>query len=155
MTTTGKKITDFASLTNIADSDILLAVDTSDTTSSLEGTTKKILFSEVKGNITSGLNVSNWDLAYSWGNHASAGYLSSFTETDPVFTAHHVSDITTTQIGQWNTAYGWGNHAVQGYLQSIGTQSINSLSDVNTSGVSTDDVLKWNGASWVPGVGGG
>jgi hypothetical protein len=27
---------------------------------------------------------SNWDTAYSWGNHASAGYLTSYTETDPV-----------------------------------------------------------------------
>jgi putative N-acetylmannosamine-6-phosphate epimerase len=26
----------------------------------------------------------NWDTAYGWGNHASAGYLTSYTETDPV-----------------------------------------------------------------------
>lgn len=31
-----------------------------------------------------------------------------------------------------------------------GSSSINALSDVNTSGVSTDDVLQWNGANWVP-----
>ena len=28
--------------------------------------------------------ISNWDTAYGWGNHASAGYLTSYTETDPV-----------------------------------------------------------------------
>lgn len=28
--------------------------------------------------------ITNWDTAYSWGNHASAGYLTSYTETDPV-----------------------------------------------------------------------
>jgi len=155
MTTTGKKITDFASLTSIADGDILLAVDASDTTSSLEGTTKKVLFSEVRGSIVSGINTSNWDAAYGWGNHASAGYLSSFTETDPVFNAHPSSSITTTKIGQWDTSYGWGNHAIQGYLQSISALSINALGDVDTSGASTNDVLKWNGTSWVPGVGGG
>ena len=153
MTTTGKKITDFASLTNIADNDILLAIDASDTTSSLEGTTKKVLFSEIKESAISGLNASNWDTAFAWGNHASAGYITA--ETDPVFTAHPTSNITTTKIGQWDSAYGWGNHAVQGYLQSISTQSINALNDVDTTGVSTNDVLKWNGTSWVPGVGGG
>lgn len=30
------------------------------------------------------LNTANWDTAYSWGNHATAGYLTSYTETDPV-----------------------------------------------------------------------
>ncbi|MBV5282156.1 MAG: hypothetical protein JZU53_06920 [Paludibacter sp.] len=30
---------------------------------------------------------SNWNSAYNWGNHAEAGYLKSFTETDPVFMA--------------------------------------------------------------------
>ena len=150
MTTTGKKITDFTSLTSIADSDIMLTVDVSDTTSSPEGTTKKVLFSEIKGDITSGLNISNWNIAFNWGNHASGGYITS--ETDPVFSAHPTSDITITEIGQWNAAYGWGNHAVQGYLQSISTQSINSLSDVDTTGVATNNVLKWSGTSWIPGT---
>ena len=151
--TTGKKISEFTQLSDIADQDVLLTVDVSDTTSSSTGTTKKALFSTFKSNITSGLNISNWDTAYGWGNHASAGYIT--TETDPVFTAHPASDITTTKVGQWDSAYGWGNHAVQGYLQSIATQSINALNDVDTTGVSTNDVLKWNGTSWVPGVGGG
>jgi hypothetical protein len=26
----------------------------------------------------------NWDTAYGWGDHSTAGYLTSFTETDPV-----------------------------------------------------------------------
>jgi hypothetical protein len=61
-----------------------------------------------------GYNPGNWDSAYSWGNHALAGYLTSFTETDPTVPAH-VKAITTTDISNWNTAYGWGNHATQGY----------------------------------------
>ena len=28
-------------------------------------------------------DISNWNTAYGWGNHATAGYLTSFTETDP------------------------------------------------------------------------
>jgi hypothetical protein len=57
-----------------------------------------------------------WDTAYSWGNHAAAGYLTSFTETDPVFSAAPASGIAAGDITNWNTAYGWGDHAAAGYL---------------------------------------
>ena len=56
----------------------------------------------------------NWDTAFSWGNHASAGYLT--TETDPIFTSSPASGITGTNITNWNTAYSWGNHAAVGYI---------------------------------------
>ena len=39
-----------------------------------------------------------------------AGYISSYTETDPTVPSH-VKSITTTEKSNWNTAYGWGNHA--------------------------------------------
>ena len=45
-------------------------------------------------------------------------YLTSYTETDPVFSAHASSGITATQILNWDTAYGWDNHADAGYLTS-------------------------------------
>jgi len=32
-------------------------------------------------------NITNWNTAYGWGDHATAGYLTSFTETDPVVKA--------------------------------------------------------------------
>jgi hypothetical protein len=63
-------------------------------------------------------NSTQWIAAYNWGNHASAGYLTSFTETDPTVPAH-VKAITATNISNWNTAYGWGNHATVGYLTSV------------------------------------
>ena len=50
-------------------------------------------------------NSSNWDSAYSWGDHALVGYLTSYTETDPTVPSH-VKSITTTNIANWNTAYG-------------------------------------------------
>ena len=53
----------------------------------------------------------NWNKAYDWGNHADAGYLTSFTETDPTVPAH-VKSITATNISNWNTAYGWGNNYI-------------------------------------------
>lgn len=38
---------------------------------------------EITGTLTaSGYNKTNWDTAFGWGNHASAGYITSYTETD-------------------------------------------------------------------------
>ena len=152
--TSPKKITQFTAATEVADNDVILFVDTSDTSSSAEGTTKKTTVSAVETNIRAGLNINNWNTAYGWGDHASEGYLTSYTETDPVFTAHPANGITSTNIGQWNTAYGWGNHATQGYLQSIATQNIGSLNDVsiNSGTLATNQVLKWNGTSWINGA---
>jgi len=66
------------------------------------------------------LNVANWDEAYGWGNHASAGYLTSFTETDPTVPAH-VKSITTTQKSNWDEAHSWGDHDIEGYMRRTAT----------------------------------
>ena len=63
-------------------------------------------------------NKSNWDTAYGWGDHSLVGYLTSFTETDPIYTASSWY-TTTNNSGNWNTAFGWGNHATAGYLTSF------------------------------------
>lgn len=114
-------------------------------------------------------NISNWDTAYGWGNHASAGYLTTETShadvvVDGDFTSSGLMkrgassgtySIVTDNSNNWNTAYGWGNHASAGYLTSytvtasdLNGISVNALSDVNTAGVSVNDVLKWNGSAW-------
>lgn len=95
------------------------------------------------------LNTSNWDTAYGWGNHASAGYLTTETYTGTVTsvaasvpTGFTVSGSpvtssgtlaiafdtgyslpTTTKQTNWDTAYGWGDHASAGYLTSSSTIS--------------------------------
>jgi len=38
-------------------------------------------------------------------------YLTSFTESDPVFTASPAGGITSENIGLWDEAHGWGDHA--------------------------------------------
>ena len=99
-----------------------------------------------------GYNKTNWDTAYAWGNHASVGYLtnvtslqittalgftpysntnpngyiSSYTETDPVFVASAAYGITSTNISNWNTAFGWGNPALT-YLPLAGGTLSGSL----------------------------
>lgn len=57
-------------------------------------------------------NITQWNTAYGWGDHASEGYLVA----------------TTTDKSNWNTAYGWGNHAGL-YHGSSGI----SQSDINTN----------------------
>ena len=47
-----------------------------------------------------------------------SNFLTSYTETDPVYSASAASNVTTTKITNWDTSYGWGNHASVGYLTS-------------------------------------
>ena len=112
-----------------------------------------------------------WDTAYGWGDHGSAGYLTSFTETDPVFSAHAAANITTQQItnwdsvyvttetysadwnntytdvsttsGNWNTAHGWGDHAQAGYLTSF-TETDPVFSAHAAAGVTTQKITNWD-----------
>tara|TARA_B100001142_G_scaffold124103_3_gene126012 strand:- start:8818 stop:11175 length:2358 start_codon:yes stop_codon:yes gene_type:complete len=92
---------------------------------------------------TSLANSGNWDSAYGWGNHASAGYLT--TETDPQFSNWYTNSgaagITTTSINQWSTAYGWGDHSTGGYL----TFESDTLANVTGRGASTNSNLTFNG----------
>lgn len=43
-------------------------------------------------------NISNWNAAYSWGNHAAAGYLTSYTETDTLQSVTSRGNTTNTFI---------------------------------------------------------
>jgi hypothetical protein len=87
-------------------------------------------------------NVNNWNTSYGWGNHASAGYLTSvtahtqawstITSTPTTISGYGITNAyTDTQIqnffnganaisgynkSNWDTAYGWGNHASSGYI---------------------------------------
>jgi len=54
-------------------------------------------------------DLSNYDTAFGWGNHASEGYLTSLGDA---------AGVTAAKIANWDTAFGWGNHASAGYLTS-------------------------------------
>ena len=64
-----------------------------------------------------------------------SGYLTSYTETDPVFSASAAASITNTKITNWDTAHGWGDHSTAGYLTSYTETS--TLDDVVTRGNTT------------------
>jgi hypothetical protein len=86
-------------------------------------------------------NSSNWNTAYGWGNHASAGYISNLVEdTTPQLGGTLDANgntidmgtnvITDTKVGHWDTAYGWGDHSTQGYFAK--GSDIPSGADLNT-----------------------
>ena len=71
------------------------------------------------------------------------GFLTSFTETDPIYTASSWYS-TTNNANNWNTAYGWGNHASAGYLTSFTeTDPIYTASSWYTT---TNNSTNWNTA---------
>jgi hypothetical protein len=78
-------------------------------------------------------------------------------ETDPVFAASAAAGIDSSDITNWNTAYGWGDHADEGYLTSLPAIALDSLSDVDVTGVEDGQALVYDDATstWIPGEGGG
>ena len=87
------------------------------------------------------VNLSNWNSAFAWGNHANAGYLSA--ESDPVFVLSPAYGITTPAIGQWNQAYSWGDHAGAGYLSA---ESDPVFISSPAYGISSPAISNWNSA---------
>lgn len=90
-----------------------------------------------------GSTTANWDTAYGWGDHSTVGYLTSFTETDPVFSASEASNFVAGDKAKLDSAHGWGNHASVGYLTAE-TDPVFSASAAG--GISATDVLNWNTA---------
>ena len=76
----------------------------------------------------------NGQTAYGWGNHATMGYLTSLSETDPTYTASAAAGITSTNITNWNTAFGWGNHATAGYLTVENNNTLDKAYDQGGAG---------------------
>jgi hypothetical protein len=72
-------------------------------------------------------------------------YLTTFTETDPIFTASAASGITSTNISNWNTAYGWGDHSTAGYLTSF-TETDPIFTASAAFGITSTNISNWNTA---------
>ena len=61
-------------------------------------------------------------------------YLTSYTETDPIYTASSWYS-TTNNASNWDTAYGWGNHASAGYAAD--SSVVHKTGDETISGTKT------------------
>ncbi|MFI5218438.1 MAG: hypothetical protein ACHQNT_03035 [Bacteroidia bacterium] len=82
------------------------------------GTTTPTTPLDVNGIITAtGGNSTNWNSAFGWGNHAAAGYLTSYTETDP-----QVGSNTLSRLPRWDgSALSTGTLFDNGTRVAIGT----------------------------------
>lgn len=96
---------------------------------------------------TASLNISNWNTAYGWGNHASAGYLTSFditTQTDAKYLRSDESDTMTGSLTVTGGLTAGGNVGVGT------TTPVNTYSGLTISGSDPSLALKTTSASgWV------
>jgi len=75
-------------------------------------------------------------------NLENAGFLTSYTETDPVYSASVAAGILSTDLTNWNTAYGWGDHSQVGYLTSF-TEQDPIFSSSPAFSILQADIDKW------------
>ena len=94
----------------------LLTFTPPDISTFISSETDPIFSASPAANITSA-NISNWNTAYSWGDHSIVGYLQA----------------TNTDKANWNLAYSWGNHSSAGYL----TAEADTLDSVTGRGSTT------------------
>jgi hypothetical protein len=71
------------------------------------------------------------------------GYLTSYTETDPVFTASAAADIAAGDITNWDDAFSWGDHSTAGYA--LSSNIPDSILDLNITDGTNGQVLTANG----------
>jgi len=74
-----------------------------------------------------------------------SSYLTSYTETDPVFLAHPAYQVTSQKISNWDNAYAWGNHATAGYLTSF-TETDPVFSASPAGSITLQNITNWNAA---------
>ena len=110
----------------------------------LETESDPVFLASVAANITAN-NVSDWNTAYGWGDHSTAGYLTSFLEQDPIFSAHttaNISDGTGFLVNDGSGTWTYDNNT---YLTSYTeTDPIFSVSDA--AGITSTDITNWNTA---------
>jgi hypothetical protein len=70
---------------------------------------------------------------------------SSFSETDPVYTASAAANVTNTKITNWDTSYGWGDHGTVGYLTSY-TETDPAFNASAASTITGTQVTNWDTA---------
>ena len=122
---------------------------TNTTTELTEGT--NLYYTDVRADARiTNAGSANWNTAFGWGNHASAGYQvagaphdgdiegsvfgdDSTLLVDGVNSLIPSSVISGTEATNWNTAYGWGDHSVAGYLTSVPAQTFTSLTGKPTT----------------------
>ena len=84
------------------------------------GITDAMNTSHAANGITS-TNISEWNTAYGWGNHSTVGYLTSYTETDPVVKA--INGIVKSSAGTISAALGGTDYVIPNAAITGGTNT--------------------------------
>ena len=94
------------------------------------GTLELTDFSVVTGAAVSGGGLSYDDTTgiFTFNPTDVSSFLTSFTETDPIFVASPAYGITSTNITNWNNAHSWGDHSLEGYLKAADQSDWNATS---------------------------
>jgi hypothetical protein len=89
-------------------------------------------------------NSANWNTAYGWGDHASAGYQTTASLNGDIDSHLNQSNPTSGYVLSWNGSdYAWVAQS------GGGASAINDLSDVTITSATSGQVLKYNGSAWV------
>ena len=91
----------------------------------------------------SALQISNWNTAYGWGNHAGLysllGHTHSFaslTAKPTTLSGYGITDgATSAQGANADTAFGWGNHALVGYLLASTASTLYQSKDADLTAI--------------------
>lgn len=112
---------------------------------SIAAETDPVFGASAAAGIISG-DITKWNAAFSWGNHALAGYLTSFTETDPIWTA--ASGNYRTKIQNDGLYYPLSSNPA-GYLTSVAAETDPVFTASASAGIIAGDITNWNNAfSW-------
>ena len=101
--------------------------------------------------MVSDTQIGNWNTAHGWGNHASAGYIKSFTNT--TYTAKTDGGLILSgtvfeaDFGTGVNQVARGNHTHNFGVLSVATGSTNGTISVNTNGTSADVAVKGLGSA--------
>ena len=84
-------------------------------------------------------DITNWNTAFAWGDHSTVGYLTSFTETDPIYSAWDKStgiSITESQISDL------GN-----YQPAINTNGSYTFGSISINDPGQNEGITWSGGN--------
>lgn len=90
-------------------------------------------------------DITNWDTAYGWGDHALAGYQAALSGTGIVKSTGGTISYLTDNSSNWDTAYSWGDHALAGYLTSY-TETDPVFAASAAATITTVNINQWNTA---------
>jgi len=123
-----------------------LTIKNKPTTIAGYGITDAMTTSHAANGITSG-NITNWNTAFGWGNHATAGYLTSFTETDPIWTAASSNYYTKTNMQTGGAASLHFNNLTNKPMTVAGYGITDAMTTAHVAnGITSGLITNWNTA---------